>query len=146
MSKRIASKGVRGGGGTGEIYVVGPTTFVDVAGEGLMSLPADINEVPDGIVIRVELPGIPADDVQVTVRGQTIEVAGDKRPDTAGAEASFMCLERAFGKFYRAFELSGCLEMTAVTAALREGVLTVFVPKREERRGRAIRIPVAVEP
>ncbi len=140
MRKRAARKNA------GEIYVVGPPTFVDLRSEGPISLPADISEVSAGIVIRLELPGVPAESVDVTVRGSTIEVSGEKHPDAAGSCASYMCLERAFGRFSRSFELSGSLNMSGVTAALRDGVLTVFVPKREERRGRAVRIPVAVEP
>lgn len=146
MRKRAARKSAGECGSSGGIYVVGPATFVDIASEGPISLLADISEVQTGIVIRMELPGVPAENVAVTVRGSTIEVSGEKSPDAAGSCASYMCLERAFGRFSRSFELSGSLNMSGVTAALREGVLTVFVPKRDERRGRAVRVPVAVEP
>ncbi len=140
MRKRAARKNA------GEIYVVGPPTFVDLANEGPISLVADISEIRTGIVIRLELPGVPADGLEVVVRGSTIEVSGEKSPDAGSACASYMCLERAFGRFSRSFELSGSLNMCGVTAALRDGVLKIFVPKREERRGRAVRVPVTVEP
>ena len=146
MSRRGAKKRIGGPRGAGEIYVVGPPTFADIAQEGPIQLFADVSETRTGIVIRLELPGVPAESIDVTVRGSTIEVSGEKAPDAAGADASYMCLERAFGRFSRSFELSGSLNMSGVTAALRGGVLTVFVPKQEERRGRALRIPVAIEP
>jgi HSP20 family protein len=73
-------------------------------------------------------------------------VAGEKKPDSSAVEASYLCVERSFGRFRRAFELSGCLNMAGVRVVLAGGVISLFVPKREERRGRARNVPIAAGP
>jgi len=119
---------------------------LDLQGESGFQPPADIYETGDGITIRLELPGIATDSIGVYVRNTTVEVIGEKVQEPCGSQASFLCLERSFGRFYRAFDMTGCLNMTSMTASLKEGVLTLYVPKCEERRGRRRRIPIAEEP
>lgn len=122
-------------------------TILDLAGEHGILPPADIHETEDGITIRLELPGIPSRSIGVFVQGMVIEVTGEKVQESsgAGAQVSFLCLERTFGRFYRAFEMNGCLNMAHVSAALKGGVLSLCIPKCEERRGRRRRIPVEDE-
>jgi HSP20 family protein len=95
--------------------------------------------------IRLELPGIPKESVQVWVRGDCIEVAGEKAPDFPPGEASFLCLERIFGKFRRVFEVVGSVNLGQVSARMRDGILVVTIPKIAERRGRERRVPVTGE-
>jgi HSP20 family protein len=127
-------------------YLVGPVTFMEVSDEAPLCPLSDVNEAHDGLIIRVELPGVPPRDIRVLVQGSVIEVSGEKRHDPAGGEVSFLCMERTFGKFRRVFELTGCLDMAGVRAFLKGGVLSVFVPKREERRGQPRVVPVAADP
>ena len=65
--------------------------------------------------------------------------------DSCGADISFLCLERTFGKFRRTFEVTGCLNMGLVKAVLTEGVLVLCIPKCEERRGKRRRVKVMEE-
>ncbi len=127
------------------ISTAGHITYFDRAGEPAFVPPADVVETPDSLLIRMELSGLTVGDVEVFVEGNTIVVAGEKRRDASCADASFLCLERAFGKFHRAFEMAGCLNMGQVTASLRQGILVVVVPKCSERRGHRRRVPIAGE-
>lgn len=120
-------------------------TILDLSGEPGFQPPADIHETEDGITIRLELPGIAAESIGVYVQGTTIEVTGEKIQEDCGEHPSFLCLERNFGRFYRAFDMNGCLNMMRATASLREGILSLVVPKCQERRGRKHRIPVSDE-
>jgi HSP20 family molecular chaperone IbpA len=81
-------------------------------------------------------------EVAVFVQGESIEVIGEKKRDSCGSEASFLCLERTFGKFRRMFEVTGCLNMGLVKAVLTGGILMLSIPKCEERRGKRRRIKV----
>lgn len=119
---------------------------LDAAGDPGFHPPSDIHETVDAVTIRMELPGIPAGGVRVLVQGERVEVVADKVRDHCGPDASYLCMERSFGRFYRAFELAGCLNMSRVAAVLRSGVLMLTIPKCEERRGQKRRIPVAAEP
>ncbi len=125
---------------------VGHVTYYDKIGEPAFVPPADVVETPDALVIRMELSGVAAEDGEVFVEGNTIAVVGEKRRDSSCADASFLCLERAFGKFHRAFEMAGCLNMGKVAAVLGEGVLVVAVPKCTERRGHRRRVPITAAP
>ena len=120
-------------------------TILDLAGESGFRPPADIHETEDRITIRLELPGIAADSIEVYVQGTTVEVTGEKAQEDCGPRTSFLCLERAFGRFYRAFDMTGCLNMAGVSASMKEGILSLYVPKCEERRGRRKRISVTEE-
>ncbi len=128
------------------VSTVGHVTYFDRIGDPAFVPPADVIETPDTLVVRMELSGVAPDDVEVFVEGNTVVVTGEKRRDASCADASFLCLERAFGKFHRAFEMAGCLNMGEVAASLREGILVVAVPKCRERRGHRRRIPIAIEP
>ena len=57
-------------------------------------------------------------------------------------ETSFLCLERIFGKFQRAFEVRGSVNLGEVSARMANGILVITIPKIADRRGRERRIPV----
>ncbi len=117
-------------------------TLADLTGDSPLAPPADVNETADGLVIRMELPGVPPADVEVWVRGASIEVVAEKKPDRLDVETSYICMERTFGRFRRVFEISGCLNRSLLTAVMSRGVLVLSLPKVKERRGAAQRIPV----
>jgi len=121
---------------------VGRVTFLDQFGDPAFLPPADVNESAVEVVIRMELPGVRENEVAVFVQGEAIEVIGEKKQDPCGSEASFLCLERTFGKFRRMFEVTGCLNMGLVKAVLKGGILMLSIPKCEERRGKRRRIKV----
>jgi HSP20 family protein len=136
------------GEGESSVAVASGTRVVvlDAGGEPGFHPPADIHETADAVTIRMELPGVPVAAIQVAVQGARVEIAGRKVRDRCGPDASYLCLERGFGRFHRVFELSGCLNMSLVTAVVRGGVLLLTIPKCEERRGRRRWVTVTGEP
>jgi len=119
--------------------------LMDISDAAAYRPPSDVHETPDGVVIRMEIPGVTEEEIDVRVRSGRIVVAGEKRPDAAAADASYLCLERAFGRFHRAFDVSGSVNLARMTAVLRGGVLILFLPKIAERRGHERRIPIRTE-
>ncbi len=128
------------------ISTIGHVTYFDNLGDPAFVPPADVIETPDALMIRMELSGVALEDVEVFVEGNTVVVVGEKRRDSSCSDASFLCLERAFGKFHRAFEMAGCLNMGQIAAVLGDGVLVVAVPKCTERRGHRRRVAITAEP
>lgn len=114
----------------------------DLPVESTCQPPSDIVEVDDAVRVLLEIPGVPAASVQVRVLGNRIEVTGEKIPDFPPGETSFLCLERIFGKFQRAFEVRGSVNLGEVSARMANGILVITIPKVAERRGRERRIPV----
>ena len=123
----------------------GGVTLVDLS-EGASFRPlSDVTEADDAIRVRLELPGVPATKVQVWVRGDRVEVSGEKVPDFPPGEAGFLCLERSFGKFRRVFAVVGSVNLAQVAARMRDGILEIVIPKIRERRGRERRVAVTEE-
>ncbi len=133
-----------GGGSSvrGEARLVGSVTLLDLSDKAACVPLSDVTEVEDAVRILLELPGVPASEVSVCVRGDRIEVAGNKPPDLPRGETSFICLERTFGRYCRVFEVSGPLNLGLISARLKDGILTITIPKVAERRGKERRIPV----
>jgi len=119
--------------------------LLDLSEETAYMPPSDVTEVDDSVRILLELPGVPAEAVQVWVRGDRIEVTGEKPPDFPKGETSFLCLERTFGKFCRMFEVAGPVNLGKISVRQKDGVLTITIPKMAERRGKERRIPVTEE-
>lgn len=104
--------------------------------------PSDVVEVDNSVRVLLEIPGVPVSSVQVRVVGNRIEVTGEKMTDFPAGETSFLCLERIFGKFQRAFEVRGSVNLGEVSARMANGILVITIPKIADRRGRERRIPV----
>jgi HSP20 family protein len=105
---------------------------------------SDVVEVDDAVRVLIEIPGVSAASVQVRVLGNRLEVTGEKTPDFPPGETSFLCLERIFGKFQRAFEVRGSVNLGEVSARMSNGILVITIPKIADRRGRERRIPVTI--
>ncbi|MDD5762126.1 MAG: Hsp20/alpha crystallin family protein [bacterium] len=120
----------------------GHVLLLDLPVDSACQPPSDVVEVDDAVRVLLEIPGVPASSVQVRVLGNRIEVTGEKIPDFPAGETSFLCLERIFGKFQRAFEVRGSVNLGEVSARMANGILVITIPKIAERRGRERRIPV----
>lgn len=120
----------------------GHVLLLDLPVESACQPLSDVVEVDDAVRVLLEIPGVPAASVQVRVLGNRIEITGEKTPDFPAGETSFLCLERTFGKFQRAFEVRGSVNLGEVSARMANGILVITIPKVAERRGRERRIPV----
>jgi HSP20 family molecular chaperone IbpA len=81
--------------------------------------------------------------LRVVFRNGLLIVAGEKAPPAAGQDHQFHLVEREFGRFARVVRLNGAFDIGRATAAVRDGELTIVLPKVVDRRGRAHRITVA---
>jgi HSP20 family protein len=105
--------------------------------------PVDVIETAGAIEMVTDLPGVPADAVEVTFTGNTLVVAGRKRaPHCAHREAAFHLAERTFGRFVCVVRCDVAVDAGRARATLRAGELHVVLPRIEERRGHAIAIAV----
>ena len=120
----------------------GHVLLLDLPVESAFQPPSDVVEVDDVVRVLLEIPGVPVSSVQVRVLGSRIEVTGEKMTDFPAGETSFLCLERIFGKFQRAFEVRGSVNLGEVSARMANGILVITIPKIADRRGRERRIPV----
>lgn len=100
----------------------------------------DVYESAAGVLVQVELPGISKDDMGLEIEGRTLCIHGERRMGKEAGDGVFHILERAHGPFVRKVELPEGLDLSAVRAVLRDGVLSVSVPRAAEGAGRRILI------
>ena len=105
---------------------------------GLMA--ADVREDDDRVHVKLEAPGMEADDFNITVReGDMLSVRGEKRFHRQDAEGDFYVVECAYGRFDRLIPLPAAIDVDKASADYRNGVLRIELPKRERARRVKIR-------
>ena len=104
----------------------------------------DVLETDEAIEVIVDVSGIPANALRVLYRESVLIVAGEKAPVPVTEEQTFHLVEREFGRFARAVRLTGAFDIQQARASVRDGELTVVLPKLVDRRGRGHRIPVTM--
>ena len=103
---------------------------------GLLAMEAI--EHKDHFDLRVEAPGLSADDLTVEIVGAYVRVAGTKRTESTHSEGEVLFTERAFGRFERMVPLPANTTSVGATASYDNGVLTVKLPKADTGGGHAI--------
>lgn len=107
---------------------------------GAFSPALDVEETDDDFTIHVELPGVSADDVEVSLEENVLTIAGERRFYDEKEADGFRRIERHFGRFHRAVRLPDRVDGERVNATYRDGLLTVTVPKAEEAKPRRITV------
>jgi HSP20 family molecular chaperone IbpA len=128
----------------GRLFVALQEASEMAAGEaGAAWLPAaDVCESDGCVTVTVELPGVRAEQVEVALAGGELRVRGRKRKGAPRGVISHLCSERSFGQFARAIPLRWPVRKDGAAAELKDGLLTIRLPKLEDRRGAEHRIEV----
>lgn len=111
--------------------------------EGLSSAlnsPAvSVYETEDEYVFQAELPGWTRDQVAINFENQTLTLTGQRELKN-GDGRKYHRVEGFYGQFTRSFRVPGSVDFNQVVAQLKDGVLTVHLPKREEAKPRQIEV------
>jgi HSP20 family protein len=99
----------------------------------------DVKETKDGFLFRADLPGVKDSDLDISVTDNVLTVSG-KRVEERTEGEQYFTLERTSGQFSRSFSLPESADVNGVTADLKEGVLTLQVPKKPETQPRRIKV------
>jgi HSP20 family protein len=121
---------------------VSPLTWRGFNGEA--AAPAvDVHETADEIVVTAALPGLKAEDVDITMTGQSLTIRGEFKEDDKVERGQYLYRERRFGTFQRQLQLPVRVQSDAATATFENGVLTLSIPKAEEVKPRQIQVKAA---
>lgn len=105
---------------------------------------ANVCERDGRILVELETPGVPRDNLALWVSRDLIVLEGEKprtRPDAA-KPLRFHCMERDFGRFRRVLEIPCPVDTRKLVARYEAGVLTIELPKIEDRRGERRRVAI----
>jgi HSP20 family protein len=102
----------------------------------------DMRETDKQVEVTVELPGMEAEDVDVSLADGALSIRGEKKFEREKDEKGYILRERSFGRIERTIPLPEGLDLDAAKASFKNGVLTVAIPKTGEARSASKRIPV----
>lgn len=100
----------------------------------------DVQEDKDNFSVRVELPGMKREDIEVSLHEGALVISGERKEEKLQAETTVHRQERFYGKFSRALTLPAAVAGDKVKAQYKDGILTVTLPKAEEAKPKAITV------
>ncbi len=108
--------------------------------DGLHGPAIDLYQTDDDVVVKASLPGIKADDVQISVTGDMITIKGETREKSEAKDKAYHIREQRWGAFERTIALPTAVVSDKAKAEFEDGVLTVTLPKAEEVKPRLITV------
>jgi len=109
-------------------------------GQGLWAPPVDIYETDDAFMLKAELPGFTKEDVNIEVHENRLIIRGERKRETEAKEDQYHRLERAYGRFERAFWLPTTVDAEHIQASFKNGILEMRLPKSEKAKPKQIPI------
>jgi HSP20 family protein len=110
---------------------------------GAWAPPVDLCETPDAVCLRIEFPGVSAEQIKIGLCNTKLRIWGEKKRRPARRRImSYLCSERSYGKFNRVVPLRWTISVRDATAELKNGVLFIRLPKIDDRRGSEFMVTV----
>lgn len=100
----------------------------------------DLYQTENEIVVKASLPGMKAEDIQISVAGDVLTLRGETSSEEEVKEASYHIRERRSGSFARSIPLPAAVQSEKAKAEFENGVLTLTLPKAEEMRPKTISV------
>src|SRR5215203_4376081 len=126
---------------SGDLHRLFNTLFEDRSVPQQRWVPAmDLVEADDHFVLKADLPGLAEEDVSLEVRDNALTISGERKAEHESRERGWYRVERSFGRFSRSLSLPEGIDPEGIVASFDRGVLSVTIPKPEQRKPRRIQI------
>src|SRR4051812_26335754 len=126
---------------SGDLHRLFNTLFEDTAAPAQRWVPAmDLVEADDHFLLKADLPGLSEEDVAIEVRDNALTISGERKAEHERRERGWYRVERSFGRFSRSLSLPEGVDPDGISASFDRGVLSVTIPKPEQRKPRRIQI------
>jgi HSP20 family protein len=109
-------------------------------GSQMIAPPLDMSETEDTISLRMDLPGVAPNEIDVQVSGNQLTVSGERKEEQEENGKTFHRIERRYGRFSRAVILPCEVQDDKVEAKYQDGVLQINLPKTAEATARRIEV------
>jgi len=100
----------------------------------------DMYEDKDNFVVRAELPGMKKEQIDISLHEGVLSLSGERQNDEANKDAEVYRSERFTGRFQRTITLPAAVQADKVSAAYKDGMLVVTLPKTEEAKPKQIEV------
>lgn len=108
---------------------------------GIAFVPAaEMQETPEAIHLKLEVPGMEAQDLDVQVTAEAIAISGERKSETKAEEGGMTRSEFRYGSFNRIIPLPTRIKNDQVQAEFKNGVLNLTLPKAEEEKNKVIKV------
>lgn len=104
---------------------------------------AEIQETPEDIRLKLELPGIDAKDLEVQVSAEAVSISGERKEETKTEDKGVTRSEFRYGQFRRTIPLPTRVENTEVQAEYKDGILSLVLPKAASAKNKVVKVHVA---
>lgn len=107
----------------------------------------EVRETEDAYIVAGDVPGLAAEDLDVTVAGDRLEISGTRERKEEKSAGEYRAHERAYGSFARTFTIPGDVDVDTISSRLEHGVLELVLPKKPgaKQEKRKIEIKTAAE-
>ena len=102
----------------------------------------DVAETKEAVTVKAEVPGMDAKDIQLALQDQVLTLKGEKKQEKEEKDERYHRVERSYGAFTRSVRLPVAVDGSKVTAAFKNGLLTVTLPKTLAAKG----TPIPIKP
>jgi HSP20 family protein len=107
---------------------------------GIWSPALDVVEKDDRFTVKVELPGVKEEDVDVSVSGDMLTVSGEKKEESEVKKKGYSYSESSYGSFSRSISLPSSVDTGKIEACFDKGVLEINLPKTVDVKPKKIKV------
>ncbi|KMY67949.1 hypothetical protein AAU61_08890 [Desulfocarbo indianensis] len=100
----------------------------------------DVKESDEAIEVTAEVPGLKAEDIDVSLTGDILTLKGEKKEEKEEKKGGYHLVERSFGSFSRSFRLPVAVSKDKIKASHKDGVLTLTLPKDQKEATTKIKV------
>jgi HSP20 family protein len=100
----------------------------------------DVSETAEEVVVKAEVPGMEAKDIDISLSGDILTIKGEKKSEREETKENYHLVERSYGSFSRSLKLPAAVVVDKIEASYHKGVLTISCPKKEEVKPKTIEV------
>jgi HSP20 family protein len=112
------------------------------AGTEDWNISLDVVQRPDEIIVKASIPGVKLETIDLAIEDNILTLRADRKPDFEDEKSVYLVQERPTGSFYRALRLPETADSNKVQSTYENGVLTIVLPKAEEKKKKQIKIQI----
>lgn len=103
-------------------------------------LAVDAYQTNDSIVVKAPIAGVRPQDLEISITDEVVTVRGHRHQDVSTEQADYFCQECYWGAFSRSYVLPIAVDSDKAAANLKDGILTIVIPKQEKARTRILKV------
>ena len=110
------------------------------------AIPLDVVEEGDDLLVRASLPGVNAEDIDVSIENLVLTIKAETKAGEEQKEGGYLMKERRAGSFHRSLRLPDTVDTEKAETRYDNGLLTVTLPKAESKKAKSIKVAVGKDP